>query len=162
MIFLVLLCMIVCGGFWRLGGMDESKGGNDYYRTWGCPSVVALVYFIISGSWWSLLFIPMGWAAIQFISYGENAEIQNFWEFVIQGGSIDHNYMVEFCTRLTCSAIWCIPSILFVYLCNGSMTLFVPFFILRAFAMALVGALVPNAMISEWAVGILYATVVCI
>jgi hypothetical protein len=154
---LVLTCMLACGWLWRLGG-----SGHGWCRKWIAPTIVALTYYIISGSWLSIITIPIFWAMIQWISYGENTDIQNFWELVVQGGSTDHSYTVEFLTRLTCAVCWTIPSILFVYLCNGNIALFVPFFVLRSFAIGLVGALVPNATVSEWSVGILFATVVCV
>ena len=154
-IILTLVCMIACGWLWRLGG-----SGHNWCRKWIAPTVVSTTTFIVSGSWWSFLFIPMGWAMIQWISYGENSPIQNLWEYIIQDGSTDHSYTVEFLTRLTCAVCWCIPSIIFVYLCGGYMALFVPFFILRCFAMALIGALVSNATASEWLTGMLYGTMV--
>lgn len=140
----ILYCCLAsfsCAIFWRIGG-----DGMPMVRKWGVPGIIGVSVAVLNPSYLALLYIPLGFLAIQWFSYGENAPIQNFWEKLL-----GESTLTEVFTRATCAFLWAIPALLLTRLFWLPITFFQVCFI------GLAGGLLDDAEISEWTVGALFS-----
>ena len=138
---------------WHKGG-DE---GQTHYRKWYVPLVMAVTYALCVGSWIPLLFVPSGWAMLQWIGYGVNAPVHVLWcRLFGYEVNIGTDEAVEFCTRVTCAVLWSVPT-LFFGIDFGWWLMAVT---LRAIVIGLVAVYSSNVEFSERGTGIVYSSII--
>jgi len=157
MLFLNLLFFLgLCGQLWRMGG-----DGNSFYRNPLIPILIAIIKFILlKYNLLALVYILLGWGVIQLFSYGLDAPIHNFWEWIFKKGQDGNSEIVEKFTRATVGFLWSLSGILFAVL-TGHWVWFGFYSIFLTIANTIFGR-IKNVEISERLVGASFSMVILI
>ena len=108
-----LLTILLCAGFWRLGGW---KGSLKPFRAVGVP--IALVYgkTLVNGySPWIFLYVLTLWGMMSLFSYGKDAPPHLFWVSIFKKGKEGDVWLVEFLTRMTVGFFWSLSACVFFF-----------------------------------------------
>lgn len=114
-----IICCIVSGIFWRLGGW---KGTLKPFRAFGVSTIIVIAKVLLESILGGfkpvlltyLIYLPALWGMMSLFSYGLSAPPHKFWVWIFKKGEKGDVWLVEFATRCSVGFFWSLASLSFL------------------------------------------------